>query len=106
MGFLDALKRFFVGSGGGSQGDSTGLYLYFKCNKCGSIVRVRVHKHNDLNRADGPGTFLLRKEVMDSQCFQIMSAEIWLDSSYQVVTADVTNGELVSEEAYKAAQAA
>ena len=106
MGFLDALKSFFFGTGGGSGGDSTGLYFYFRCKKCGEIVRVRVHKHNDLNRADGPGTFLLRKEVMDSKCFQIMSAEIWLDSNYQVVTADVTNGELVSEEEYEAAQAA
>jgi len=49
---------------------------------------------------------LLRKEIMDSKCFQIMSAEIWLDSNYQVVTADVANGELISEEEYEEAVAA
>jgi len=107
MGFLDKLKGLFGGgSSSGSAGDPYGLPLYFKCKKCGAITRVRVDKRNDLNRDEGPGVFVLRKEVMDNKCFQLMRAEIWLDASYQVVSADVTGGELVTQAEYDAAHAA
>ena len=107
MGFLDKLRGFLQGSGspsGAARADPQALWLHFRCGKCGSVVRVRVHKGNDLSRAEGPGTFLLRKEVMDSKCFQLMSTEIWLDGNYNVVSAEVSGGELISEEEYQAAQ--
>ncbi len=108
MGIFDKLGQLlggFFSSPGGTSSDPRGLLLYVRCAKCGSITRVRVDKRNDLNREPGPGTFLLRKEVMDDKCFQIMKATIWLDSSYRVVSSDVQGGELVSEEEYSAAQA-
>ncbi|GAG00089.1 unnamed protein product, partial [marine sediment metagenome] len=40
-----------------------------------------------------------------NSCFQLMHAEIWLDGSYNVVTAEVSGGELVSKEEYEAAKA-
>jgi len=105
VAFLKKLKDLFSGGSGPSQySDANGFRLYFRCKACGEIVPVRVDRRNDLNRADGgPGVFLLHKEVMGSKrCFQLMHAEIWLDSGYKVVTADVTGGELVSEAEYEA----
>ena len=103
MGFLDKLKGLFAGSPSSSgHSDPNGLLFHFRCQNCKSLVRIRVDKRNDLNREDGPGTFLLRKEIMDDKCFRLMAAEIWLDKSYRVVTADVTGGELVPQEEYEA----
>ena len=105
MGFLDKLKGLLRGGASPrAPADPYGLRFYFKCNKCGDVVRIRVDRRNDLNREAGPGTFLLRKEVMDNKCFQLMGVVIWLDSSYNVVTADVSGGELISEEEYHAAK--
>jgi hypothetical protein len=107
MSFLDKLRQIFGGGGSGSgasASDSTGLWFHFRCKRCGSMVRIRVDKRNDLNREeDGPGALVLRKEVMDDSCFQLMQAEIWLDSNYNVVSSDVSGGELITEEAYQAA---
>lgn len=106
MGFLDTLRRLFTGTPSGTQGDPYGLWFHFRCDQCGGVVRIRVDRRNDLNREEGPGTFLLRKEVMDNSCFQLMHASIWLDSRYEVVSADVSGGELISKEEYEAAQQA
>ena len=106
MGFLDKLRELLGGSGKAgtaADGDPYGLWFYFRCNKCGSVVRIRADRRNDLNREDGPGTFLLSKEVMDNKCFQLMRAEIWFDSQYSIVSSDVTVGKLITREEYEAA---
>lgn len=100
---VEAIKQLFQGGpGGAGSRDPNAIHLYFQCDKCGAVVPVRVDKRHDLNREEGPGTFLLRKEVMDDKCFQLMQATIWLDSGYNVVSADVSDGKLVSEEEYNA----
>lgn len=108
MGFWDRLKQFWGGRRTGrasGEEDTRGLWFYFRCRKCGSVVAVRVDRLNDLNREEGPGAFLLRKDVMDSKCFQLMTADIWLDENYNVVTSEVRGGELISREEYEAARA-
>jgi hypothetical protein len=100
-GILDAIKQLFEGGPGGAGGrDSNAIHLYFQCDKCEAVVPVRVDKRHDLNREEGPGTFLLRKEVMDDECFQLMQATVWLDNGYNVVSADVSDGKLISKEEY------
>ena len=104
MGFLDKLRQVFTGSSRGTAGDPYGLWFHFRCSKCNSVVRIRVDRRNDLNREPGgAGAFLLRKDVMDNKCFQLMRVEIWLDSSYNVVSADVSGGEMISQEEYERA---
>lgn len=102
MGFMDALKRLFGGgsAGSASNSDPHGLWYHFRCGRCGSVVRIRADRRNDLNREEGPATFVLRKDVMDNTCFQLMHAELWLDDSYNVVTAEVTGGKLITQEEY------
>jgi hypothetical protein len=107
MGFIDALRRLFGGasspSGTGSS-DAYGIWFHFRCNRCGATVRVRADRRNDLNREDdGPGPLVLRKDVMDDRCFQLMYSEIWLDERYQVVSAEVTGGKLITQQEYEAA---
>jgi len=109
MGFLDKLRKALAGdatktrsSAPSGGGDPNGILFYFRCNKCGTPVRVRVDRRNDLNSEDGPATYVVRKDIMDSKCFQMMRAELWLDTTYTVVQADVRGGSLITEEEYKA----
>lgn len=105
MGFFDKLRRMFAGAPSSSDaGDPYGIWFHFRCNRCGAVVRVRADRRNDLNREDGPGTFLLRKDVMDSKCFRMMTAEIWLDDNYNIVSSEVEGGKLIPKEEYEAAQ--
>ena len=114
MGLWDKIKAFFGSGGGapsrgsGSSGysDADGIYFYFRCKQCGEVVRVRAHRRNDLNRDDGgPAPLVLRKEVMGKKCYRLMRAELWLDESYSVVSAEVEGGELATEADYEAQQA-
>ena len=108
---MDILERLRGLLGFGRHGasasfsDPYALWLYFRCRKCGEVVRIRVDRRNDLNREDGPGTFLLRKEIMGSQCFQMIHADVWFDSNYSIVSSTVEGGEMISKDAYDAAQA-
>lgn len=110
MAFLDKLRKAFSAgepkpkSSTAPAGDPNGIMFYFRCNKCGSLVKVRVDRRSDLNPEDGPAYYVVRKDVMDSKCFQLMKAEIWLDTSYTVVQSDVRGGVLISEAEYQAAQ--
>jgi hypothetical protein len=107
MGFLKGLKRLLAGAGPGPSmpSDPRGLWFHFRCKKCGSVVAVRADKMNDLNREDGPGAFVLRKDVMDKKCFQLMHAEIWLDEGYGIVSSEISGGDLITAEEYQAAMA-
>jgi len=106
MGFLDALKRMFSGRPAPVvASDPYGIWFHFRCKRCGSLVRVRADRRNDLNREDGPGALVLRKDVMDNKCFQLIRAEVWLDDNYEVVTAEVDGGALITREQFEAAQA-
>ncbi len=120
MTFLDKLKRLFAGSAGpqpASKGEATtrssgkgpsdpyGLLFYFRCDRCGSVVRVRADKRNDLMRdEEGPGALLWRKDVMDNKCFRMMQVEIWMDENHNIVTATVDGGTMITAEEYETAK--
>jgi len=104
MGFMETLRRIFGGGAAGAPaepGDPHGLWFHFRCGRCGSVVRIRADRRNDLNREEGQGTYILRKDVMDNHCFQLMHAELWLDDSYSVVASEVSGGKLISQEEYE-----
>jgi hypothetical protein len=105
MSLIGKLRRLFaMPSTPQASGDPNGLWFYVRCKRCGTVVRVRVHRYNDLNREEGPGVFLLHKEVMDSKCFQRMDAELWFDANYSIVEASISGGTLASTEEYEATQ--
>jgi hypothetical protein len=108
MDFLKRAWQTVVGAAGGgvvADSDPNGVWFHFRCKRCGTVVRVRANKAADFNYEEGgPGARRFAKEVMDSKCFQLMRAEIWLDGSYSVVAAEVQGGELISLDEYEAAQ--
>ena len=105
MGFWDSIKAFFAmpAAPGVASHDPNGVYFHFRCSRCGSVVQVRADRRNDFNRFDaavGPSSLLLRKDVMDNNCYQLMHAEIWVDGSYATVSSTVTGGELITADEY------
>ncbi len=80
-----------------SSPDPNAIWLYFRCERCGAVVRVRVDLRNDLNREEeGESIYLLHKEVMDNSCFRLIAAEIWFDANYNIAAAYINGGELIS----------
>jgi uncharacterized Zn finger protein len=97
MGFL---KKIF---GGGEKKtseyvDTRGIYFYVRCDNCGTIVKVRADKEYDLSR-QGDG-FVWHKTIVDNRCFRSIPTVVVLDGSYNVVSAEISGGEYVTEAAY------
>jgi uncharacterized Zn finger protein len=103
MGFL---KKIF---GGGEKKsseyvDTRGIYFYVRCDNCGTIVKLRADKEYDLSR-QGDG-FAWHKTIVDNRCFRSIPTVVILDSDYNVVSAEISGGEYVTEEAFNRFQQA
>ncbi len=94
---MGLLKKLF---GGGPQEyvDTDGLYFYAKCANCGTVVKVRASKQNDLSRTDGG--FEWHKTIVDNRCFRRMQAVVHFDGRYNVTDQQLTGGEFVTEAEY------
>jgi hypothetical protein len=97
MGFL---KKIF---GGGEKKpseyvDTRGVYFYVRCDNCGTIVKLRADKEYDLER-QGDG-FVWHKTIVDNRCFRSIPTVVLLDDKYNVVSAEISGGEYVTEETY------
>ena len=95
MGLLD---RLF------GRGSAERFYwLHVRCNKCGATIRVRVDLFNDLSIAD-EGGYILRKEIVDDSCHQLMRAELRFDDRRRVTSRQVSGGNLITKEEYDASE--
>jgi hypothetical protein len=47
---------------------------------------------------DDDGQYVLRKEIMDNQCFQLMHAELHFDERRRVVSRELSGGTFIGEE--------
>jgi hypothetical protein len=108
MSFLDRLLG--RGKGAGPQTDQFGLLYYVKCRKCGEVLRIRLDRRWDLQQEfEGSGDvvsgYTATKEVMGTQCFNMMHVEIRFDSGHREQTREVLGGEFVSSEDYETASA-
>ncbi len=101
---MGLLKRIGSLLGGGEAGAGRtaddGLYFYVQCNRCGERLRIRVDQRNELLPDYDRGGYSLRKEMMDSRCFQLMYAEMTFDDRYNVVSQEVTGGRFISQLEY------
>ncbi len=101
MGFL---KRLFGGEqqDDRQQGyvDKGGLYLYVRCDNCGSCVRMRIDKQYDLERDENQ--FVWHKTIVDNRCFRRIPTVVTFDAKYAVVNAEITGGQYITEDAYNA----
>ncbi len=104
MGFLKKLKDAILGSQRNRVRDPEGIYLYVRCNKCGDTLHVRADKRHDLQRDYDTGEYVLRKEMMDNSCFNLMQATIRFDASYEIIDREIERGTFITQEEYKASQ--
>ncbi len=96
MGFL---KKLFGGDDKKEYVDKQGVYFYVQCANCGKVVRLRADKQYDL--ANDGGGYTWHKTIVDSKCFRPMNTVVNLDSSYNVVNAEINGGRYLTEEEFK-----
>lgn len=102
MKFFEKIKAALLSTTNGEIKDKNGLYFYVKCAKCGAPVRIRADKFHDLQRDMENGGFILRKEIMDGSCFQLMYATIRFDANYRILEQEIEGGEFITWETYQA----
>ncbi len=102
MGILGKIRDLLLGGAGAAPHDPTGIYLYAKCARCGTPLRIRVDKHNDLQRDYDTGEFHLHKEMMDGTCFSLMHATVRFDAAYRILEQHIEGGEFILASEYQA----
>ncbi len=93
MGLLGKLASLFRTGPDAATDDA--IHIYVECERCKSVVHVRLDRRHDVSTGEDGGYFV-RKEVMDSKCFRLMVAEMTFDSAYRVQRQDVQGGRFVS----------
>lgn len=101
---MSFLKRLFGGRS--KSGDPEGLYFYIRAHKTGEVIRVRLHRNNDLSQTDDLQGYFARKVIVGQKSFDRLEAYFEFDRNRRFVSAEVTGGELVEREDYEAYLAA
>jgi len=101
VGFL---KRLFGGDQQ-SGADKDGLYYYFRANRSGEVIRVRLHRFNDLSQMDSGDGYFARKVMVGTRSFNRVEAEFTFDRNRKLISCDVTDGEMVERADYDEYQA-
>lgn len=105
---MDWLTKLFSGSAarGGAAQDANVLWLYVQCDRCGAVLAVRVDRRNEISPDYESGGSVLRKEMMDGKCFQLMFAELHFDAQGNVTERHVEHGKFLTRAEYDAAKKA
>ena len=98
---MNILKTLF---GGGGRSEDRGIYFYVQPKMCKEILRIRVDPLNDLSRADDGKNYWCRKLASAARCPFQAEVELHFDKNKRYVSADVTDGTLMSEAEWEAAQ--
>jgi hypothetical protein len=93
------LKKLFGGQAGRS--DSDGIYVYIRSNATGEVIRVRLHRYNDLTASDDFTSYHVNKTIMGAKSFDRIEAEFEFDKNRRLVSGNITGGTLVDEDAYE-----
>ena len=104
---MGLLARLFGGkSTAGSSGDSEGLHLYVRCDRCGEKIHIRANRRTDVTQEydeNGAGSGrVLHKEILGSKCQNLMYAHLTLGAGDQVVESRLEGCTLISREDYEA----
>jgi len=102
MSFLKRLSSIFAGGPPGEARDRDAYWLYVRCDRCGEKLRLRVDRKFEIHPDYDQGGYMLRKEIMDGRCFQLMYAEIHFDPAMQVTSRDLKGGTFITPEEYAA----
>ena len=101
---MNIVRKLFGGAGSSSNDDNA-LWLYAQCNKCGAPVAIRVDTRNDISTDYETGGRYLRKEIMDSTCFQLMYADVRFDANGNIAEKTIQGGKFLTKEEYDQAEA-
>lgn len=101
---MNFVGKLFGGKGSASS-DANALWLYVQCSKCGAPVAIRVDTRNDISTDYETGGKYLRKEIMDSTCFQLMYADVRFDANGNIAEKNIQGGKFLSQEEYAQAEA-
>ena len=102
MGFL---KRLFGGGDEQSGGDKDGMYFYVRAPRSGEVIRVRLHRYNDLSLMDDNTNYFARKIIMGTKGFERIEASFTFDKNRNLTSCELDQGELVEQADYDAYQA-
>lgn len=99
---MDWLNRLFSHGGSGKRegNDPNALWLYVKCDRCGTPLAVRIDRRNEISRDYDTNGMILRKEMMDGVCFQLMQAEIHFDEQGKLTSETVSHGKFLTREEF------
>jgi hypothetical protein len=88
------IADFMIGPG---KTSSPFIEYTIKCGKCGETVTIKVFPERDLNPTydDNGPAYILKKEVMDSKCFRMISIEISYDSSRREISREISGGSFI-----------
>lgn len=103
MGFLDKLASLFGSKTAAGTDDA--IHIYVECERCKSKVHVRLDRRHDISTREEGGYFV-RKEIMDSKCFRLMTAEIVFDSAYRIQQQEVRGGRFLTQAEFEASPSA
>jgi hypothetical protein len=98
---MDWLNKLFKPSASSAREDTNVLWLYVQCSRCGAPLAVRVNRNSEVSHDYESGGYVLRKEMMDGKCFQLMYAELHLDARGQVVSQNIDRGKFLTREEYE-----
>lgn len=99
---MEWLNKLFGSSGASGKADRNVLWLYAQCGRCHSVVSVRINRSNDITPDYDTGGGVLRKEIMDSKCFQLMHAELHFDPEGKETERTIEGGRFITREQYEA----
>ena len=107
---MSFLKKLFSGGNpsmpkASDSSDPNALWLYVKCGKCGAPVAIRVDTRNDISIDYETGGRYLRKEIMDSTCFQLMYADVRFDGGGKIVEQSIERGTFLTRAEFEQARA-
>lgn len=97
---MNFLKRLF--GGGNRGGDQGALFVYVRSARTGEVIRVRIHRYNDLSQNEAGDGYHVRKVVVGEKSFDRIEAHLSFDAKRHLIGGDVTGGDLVDEAAYEA----
>ncbi len=90
------LKRIFGrGVAGASSG---GFFLNVRCSQCGEEFHLFVNKANDLAQdfsEDGKLTYFLNKEIIGSNCRNLIRVNMKFGETKRLVLRKIENGEFI-----------
>ena len=94
------VKGFFkkIFGGGAPRPSTDGFFLNVRCSQCGEAFHLFVNRATDLAQdfnEDGTLTYFLHKEIIGSDCRNLIQVHMKFDGTKKLVSRKIENGEFI-----------